>query len=157
MAKFWMNEKNTVSEDFGIDVDRDYYGNIKDEKVSFDTSDLYGDEFGTIDSDVKVVEPEEEEPVYKVLYAPEDCDCRGDIVDDLIAGRVVVMNIADMDKDEMFRMFDYVMGALQVLGGEMKRYGKKVVALFPADIDPETPLEDIETLSYEDDEETFED
>ena len=160
MAKFWMNEKNntTPADDFGIDIDNDYYGNIDGgDSTSFETGDLYG-ELGGVDSDVKVVMPEEEEEeiLYKVLYAPEDCECRGDVVDSLVAGKVVVINVADLDKNEFLRLFDYVMGALQALGGEMKRYGKKVVALFPAGIDPETPLDQIETEPY-DEEETLED
>lgn len=162
MAKFWMNDKNKAApaENFGIDVDNDYYSNIGgDNKSSFEASDLYGDEFGGIDSDVKVVAPieDEEEVLYKVLYAPEDCECRGDVVDSLMNGRVVVINVADLDREQLLRMFDYVMGALQALGGEMKRYGKKVVALFPAGIDPETPLADIEDEPYEENEEELED
>ena len=156
MAKFWMNDKNkaTPAENFGIDVDNDYYSNIGGgDKSSFGASDLYGDEFGGIDSDVKVVAPIEEDVLYKVLYAPEDCECRGDVVDSLMSGRVVVINVSDLDREQLFRMFDYVMGALQALGGEMKRYGKKVVALFPEGVDPETPLEDIEDEPYDDNEE----
>ena len=157
MAKFWMNDKNNAkpADDFGIDVDNDYYGNIDStDAASFDTVDLYG-ELGDVNSDVQVVMPEED-VLYKVLYAPEDCECRGDVVDSLVEGRVVVINVADLDKEQFMRLFDYVMGALQALGGEMKRYGKKVVALFPAGIDPETPLDQIETEPY-DEEETLED
>lgn len=152
MAKFWMNDKksNNPADDFGIDIDSNYYGNIDGgETTSFETNDLYGD-LGGVDSDVQVVAPEDD-TLYKVLYAPEDCECRGDVVDSLVAGRVVVINVADLDKEEFLRLFDYVMGALQALGGEMKRYGKKVVALFPAGIDPETPLDEIETEPYEED------
>lgn len=157
MAKFWMNDKksNNPADDFGIDIDSNYYGNIDGgETASFETSDLYG-ELGGVDSDVQVVAPEDD-TLYKVLYAPEDCECRGDVVDSLVAGRVVVINVADLAKEEFLRLFDYVMGALQALGGEMKRYGKKVVALFPAGIDPETPLEEIETEPNEDYEENEE-
>ncbi len=150
MAKFWMNDKKaTPAENFGIDVDNDYYSNIGgNESSSFEASDLYGDEFGGYDSDVKVVAPVDD-TVYKVLYAPEDCECRGDVVDSLMNGRVVVMNVADLDREQLLRMFDYVMGALQALGGDMKRYGKKVVALFPEGVDPETPLTEFEDEPYE--------
>ncbi len=148
MAKFWMNDRNNTAPEnnFDIDIDNDYYKGIDS------TGNLYGDEFDTVDTDVKVVEPEED-VIYKVLYAPEDCECRGEIVDSLMAGRVVVINVADMDKENMFRLFDYVMGALQALGGEMKRYNKKVVALFPEGVDVETPLDEIEDEPYDDYEE----
>ena len=156
MAKFWMNEKRETKNDngfeFDLDIDNDYYGNIDGANNSFDTNSIYGNEFGTV-SDVQVVIPEEEEEevLYKVLYAPEDCECRGDIVESLMAGRVVVVNLSDMDRENILRMFDYVMGALQVLGGELKRYNKKVVALFPAGVDVETPLDEIEDEPYEED------
>lgn len=159
MAKFWMTEKNnTPADNFDLDIDNDYYGNIGGDSNGFGSNDLYGSEFDTLSSDVKVVMPEEDEEetaLYKVLYAPEDCECRADIVDALMSGKVVVINTADLDNENMFRLFDYVMGALQVLEGEMKRYGKKVVALFPAGVDPETPLDEIEDEPYEDDEEEF--
>lgn len=158
MAKFWMTEKNgtTPADDFDLDIDNDYYGAIDSEKNSFSTGNLYGDEFSSISSDVHVVMPddeEEEETLYKVLYAPEDCECRADVVESLMNGRVVVINTADLDRENMLRMFDYVMGALQALGGDMKRYGKKIVALFPAGVDIDTPLEDIEDEPYDDNEE----
>lgn len=157
MAKFWMTEKNgtTPADDFDLDIDNDYYGAIDSEKNSFSAGNLYGDEFSSISSDVHVVMPddEEEEVLYKVLYAPEDCECRADVVESLMNGRVVVINTADLDRENMLRTFDYVMGALQALGGDMKRYGKKIVALFPAGVDIDTPLEDIEDEPYDDNEE----
>lgn len=158
MAKFWMNDKNntTPADDFDLDIDNDneYYSSIDDSKSGFGANDLYGGEYGTSMGDVRVVMPDEdEEPLYKVLYAPEDCECRGEVVESLMSGRVVVINTADLDRDNMLRMFDYVIGALQALGGDMKRYGKKVVALFPAGIDIETPLDEIEDEPYDDDEE----
>lgn len=162
MAKFWMNEKNNSANDngfeFDLDIDNDYYGNIDGANDSFNTGNIYGGDFGSV-GDVQVVMPreDEEETLYKVLYAPEDCECRGDIVDSLMAGRVVVVNLSDMDRENVLRMFDYVMGALQVLGGELKRYNKKVVALFPAGVDTETPLDEIEDEPYEDGEEELDD
>ncbi|MBE6548203.1 MAG: cell division protein SepF [Ruminococcaceae bacterium] len=154
MGKFWMNDSNkSANDDFDIDVDKDYYSKF-DGMDSYNADDLYS-EFGTIDSDVKVVAPEEdEEPtLYKVLYAPESCQDSRDIVDSLVAGRVVVINVADLDRENFFRLLDYVMGALQALGGDMKRYGKKVVVLYPAGVDMDTPLDEIEDEPYEDNEE----
>lgn len=156
MGKFWMNDKSntTPADDFDLDIDNDYYSSIDGGKSGFGADDLYGGEYGTVSGDIKVAMPDEdEEPLYKVLYAPEDCECRGDVVESLMNGRVVVINTADLDRDNMLRMFDYVMGALQALGGDMKRYGKKVVALFPEGVDIETPLADIEDEPYDDDEE----
>ena len=151
MKDWFKKNNNSSASDFDLDVDRDYYDNATDSVDSYEADDIYGEEFGGFGSDITVVEPEEpeEEPLYKVLYAPEDCQDSRDIVDSLIAGRVVVMNVAGLDRENFLRLFDYIMGALHVLGGDMKKFGKKVVALFPAGVDVDTPLDEIEDEPYE--------
>ena len=164
MADFWNKNKNNGSQDFDFDIDNDYYGDVDGTKknTGFDSSDIYGSEFDVENEDVQVVssEQEEEEPeqptLYKVLYAPDDCQASIEIVDSLLEGRVVVINIGGLDNANFLRLFDYVMGALHAIGGEFKRIGKKIAVLYPAGVDSDIPLEEIEDEPFEFEEETYE-
>lgn len=163
MADFWTRNKNNGAQDFDFDIDNSYYDDIDGARKSsgFDSSDIYGSEFDIPSEDVQVVTPEpeeepEEEKLYKVLYAPEDCHASIEIVESLMEGRIVVINISNLDRENFLRLFDYVMGALKVLGGEFKRFGKKVAVLYPAGVDTDIALEDVEDEPYEYEEETYE-
>lgn len=54
-----------------------------------------------------------------------------DVVDYLMQGYTVVMNIEELERAATIRLVDFLMGALYVLGGELKRVTKTTLVLSP--------------------------
>ena len=54
-----------------------------------------------------------------------------DVVDYLMQGYTVVMNIEELERAAAIRLVDFLMGALYVLGGELKRVTKTTLVLSP--------------------------
>lgn len=108
-------------------------------------------------SEVKVVteqpEPEvetvEEEPLYKVVFAPESCFDSAEIVDCFKLGRVVIIDIEALPKEDFYRLFDYIMGAVHALDGEFQKLTKTLVVLWPAGVDTTIDIDSIEDEPYE--------
>ena len=164
IGKFWLfGKQDEPAEDFDVDYDNIYYedrpaSNSSDE-LSDDSiekmptvGDAYSNTYGADASDVKVVkeEPVEEEeepveePLYKVVFAPETYRDSAEIVECFKMGRVVVIDTTDLGREDFLRMLDYVMGAVHALDGQLVRLTKEVVALFPADVDTEIDIDEIE-------------
>ncbi|MBQ9098623.1 MAG: cell division protein SepF [Clostridia bacterium] len=53
------------------------------------------------------------------------------IVDYLVDGFTVVMNIEELERASALRLIDFLLGALQVLGGELRRVTKTTLVLSP--------------------------
>lgn len=157
-SKFWMfGKQNEPADDFDSDYDTIYYG---EKSVEESTEDAYNDVYAQEDiSEVKVVveetaEPEveevvEEEPLYKVVLAPESCQDSAEIVECFKMGRVVVIDTEALPKEDFFRMFDYVMGAVHALDGELQKVTKTLVVLWPAGVDTTLDIDEIEDEPYE--------
>ncbi len=84
--------------------------------------------------------PEEaSEPVISPAPAPEYLyftpasyrDCREGIVKGLSAGHVVVVRLGNLEAAEVLRLFDYMMGAVLALEGELVRPRATTVVLLP--------------------------
>lgn len=115
----------------------------------------------------EVVEEAPARPVNKgtLYYTPESYgDVRAEIVGGVADSHVVVVNIRNlMGTADLVRLLDYVMGAVQVLGGTLRRVGGNNLVLIPADVevDEEELLlsadEDEEELDEEEDYEDYED
>ena len=156
-GKFWLfGKQEEPAEDFDVEYDNIYYGDapvVTDDSAESDVDlgDGYSATYGA-ESDVKVVkeetpaqvEEEVEEPLYKVVFEPETYQDSAEIVECLKMGRVVVIDTASLSREDFLRMLDYVMGALQALDGQLVRITKDVVALFPADVDTEIDIDEIE-------------
>ena len=158
-SKFWLfGKQNEPADDFDADYDPIYYGEKPVEEEN--TEDAYNDAYAQDDiSEVKVVvdEPEEveveeeveEEPLYKVILAPESCQDSAEIVECLKMGRVVIIDTEALPKEEFFRMFDYVMGAVHALDAELEKVTKNLVVLWPAGVDMSMDIDEIEDEPYE--------
>lgn len=152
ITKLWLFGKhNEPAEDIDTEYDPIYYGDKPE--VTEEADSAYTDAYAQDDiSEVKVVSEEEpavteeviEEPLYKVVYAPESCQESADIVESFKNGRVVIINAEDLPKEDFFRMFDYVMGAVHALDGELKKITKTLVVLWPAGVDTELDIDTIE-------------
>lgn len=153
ITKFWLlGKQNEPAVDIDEDYDPIYYGEKPAEENS---NDSYGEAYAAEEiSEVKVVseEPEEvveEEPLYKVVFAPESCQDSAEIVDCFKMGRVVVVDIEALPKEDFFRMVDYIMGAVQALDGEFQKVTKTLMVLWPAGVDTELDIDSIEDEPYE--------
>lgn len=166
IGKFWLfGKQDEPAEDFDVDYDNIYYedrptSNPSDElsddsveKMSAFGGDAYSNTYAADASEVKVVKEEpvveeeeeiEEEPLYKVVFAPETYRDSAEIVECFKMGRVVVIDTAELAREDFLRMLDYVMGAVHALDGQLVRLSKEEVALFPADVDTEIDIDEIE-------------
>lgn len=153
IGKFWLfGKQDEPAEDFDVDYDNIYYGNPTATAEEVSDEDNYGSAYGADASDVivvkeepEVVEEEEvEEPLYKVVFAPETYRDSAEIVECFKMGRVCVIDTAELEREDFLRMLDYVMGALHALDGQLVRITSDVVALFPADVDTEIDIDEIE-------------
>ncbi len=79
------------------------------------------------------------EPVFAPAPAPEYLyftpatyrDCREGIVKGMASGHVVVVRLGGLEAGEVLRLFDYMMGAVQALDGELVRPRATTVVLLP--------------------------
>lgn len=101
-------------EDEGV-VD-DFYGETKKESEAPAASKPAAGTMGA--SSLKVVKP----------HGMADGQ---DVVDYLMQGYTVVMNIEELERAATIRLVDFLMGALYVLGGELKRVTKTTLVLSP--------------------------
>lgn len=87
------------------------------------------------------------------LYiTPEEyAECRSEIVTGLMGGHVIVVNVRYLDRGDLLRLFDYVMGAAHALEAEMSRINATNILICPkgVEIDEEELELDDEELDEE--------
>ncbi len=155
------NKPAEPASDFDTDYDALYYGNMdgKDEAPAaggnVENDDLFIDGIDAVAEEEKA--EEEKEPIYKATFVPDSYfECR-DMVDALVAGRVVLIDVNSLSKADFLRVLDYVSGAVQALDGGFLRLDNDTVALLPPEV---VDMEDLdfdsleeEPIFYDDDEE----
>ena len=157
--KFWWFSKKTDSATDFDEVNNGYYDNdmTSDDAVSDNNAYDYSD---TDVSDVSVVlsgDPSKEEPLMKRTFTPESCQDSADIVDAFKQGRVVVICVEELDKPNFMRLFDYLMGAVQALDGELTRLDRDTVVLLPYGVDEdEISIDELEEVVDDEDDELSE-
>ena len=143
LSKFF-GTKNEPAADFDNNYDDIYYGN--------------GDVGVEEGDDVRVVlsEDVEEAPLLKRTFTPVEYEDASAIVEALKDGRVAVVCIEELDRASFVRVFDYLMGALQALDGELRRVDRETIVLLPAGFDEELSIDDIDEEIIEEVEEADE-
>ncbi len=140
---WWFSKKNEPAADFD-EINNDYYG----DGMSMDASNNSDDAYEEPDTgDVSVVlsnELSKKEPLMKRTFTPLTCTDSADIVDAFKDGRLVVICVEELDKPNFLRLFDYLMGAVQALDGELKRIDRDTVVLLPYGTDEDISVDDIE-------------
>ena len=141
---WWFLKKNEPANDFE-EINNDYYGtqNSSTQDSSDDVADAYND---ATDGDVSVVlsgDPSKKAPLVKKTFSPLTCEDSAEIVDAYKEGKVIVICVEELDKPNFLRLFDYLMGAVQALDGELRRIDRDTVVLLPYDLDDETSIDDI--------------
>ena len=161
-SKFWLfGKQNEPADDFDADYDPIYYGEkpVEENDDNAGYTDYAQDDISevkvvteevAVEPEAEEVEPEvEEEPLYKVILAPESCQDSVEIVECFKMGRVVIIDTEALPKEDFFRMFDYVMGAVHALDGELEKVTKNLVVLWPAGVDMSIDIDEIEDEPYE--------
>ena len=148
---WWLTKKNEPASDFE-DYNKGYYGEELAEAAPATSESAYD----TDASDVSVVlsgDPSKDvkEPLMKRTFTPLTCNDSSEIVDAFKDGRVIVICIEELDKPNFTRLFDYLMGAVQALDGELRRIDRDTVALLPYDFDDEMSIDEIEEEIVEED------
>ena len=158
-------KKNEPAQDYEDDVNGYYYGN-SDPKAETDVESTGENGYDSYDggdiSDVQVAlsndpikEVAKAEPLMKKTYAPKTCQDSQAIVDAYKDGRVVLICVEELDRENFLRLFDYVMGAVQALDGELRRLDRDTVVLLPYGVDEELDIdsleEDVEEAQEEED------
>jgi cell division inhibitor SepF len=147
---WWLSKKNEPASDFE-EYNKGYYGEELAEVASSTSESAYD----TDASDVSVVlsgDPSKEKPLLKRIFTPLTCNDSSEIVDAFKDGRIAVICIEELDKPNFTRLFDYLMGAVQALDGELLRLDRDTVALLPYGVDSEISLDEIEEEIVEEDE-----
>lgn len=98
-------------------------------------------------------------PVSLKVVKPKSYSDGPSIADHLAAGSTVVLNIESLDKMGAIRLIDFLMGAIHVLGGDMKSVTKTTLVFAPRNVgvtdfenlDEEEEIEEVEDVEdYED-------
>lgn len=159
MKKPWWLKDNEPAQDYEDDVNG-YYGNpaTGEDENNENSYESFGD--GDI-SDVQVAisgdpitEAAKVEPLMKKSFSPRTCQDSKAIVDALKDGRVVMICVEELDRENFLRLFDYVMGAVQALDGELIKLDRDTVCVLPYGVEKDT---DIDALEEAVDEEAEED
>ena len=79
-----------------------------------------------------------EEAVSLKVMAPKNYAEATKVADSLIAGSTVVLNVEALDKAEMLRFMDFLMGVLYVIHGNMKNVSTTTVVVSPSGIADES-------------------
>lgn len=145
----WFNKQGEPAADFDTDYDNVYYN---------DNANGVGVEDG---DDVRVVlsteTVEEAATLLKRTFTPVSYEECRDIVEAYKDGRVVVICVEELDKANFVRLFDYLMGAVQALDGELRRIDRETVVLLPADYDEDISIDELDEEIIEEIEEEEED
>ena len=122
----FLGKKTTTDYDdfYGSEVD-DIYG---DNEESDDDVTTYNDDKGGVSFSAPSA------PVsLKVVKPKSHADGRA-IADHLSAGSTVVLNIESLDRASSMRLIDFLMGAVHVLGGDMKVVTKTTLVFAPRNV-----------------------
>ncbi len=152
---WWFNKKNVPATDFE-DYNNDYYGEMSSTESTSD-SNTYGAYTDSDISDVSVVlsgDPSKEVKAVptKVTFTPLSCVDSQKIVDAYKDGKVIVICVEELDKPNFLRLFDYLMGAVQALDGELTKLDRDTVVLLPYGFDEELSIDELEEEIIEEEE-----
>ncbi len=141
---WWFTKKNEPAADFD-EINNDYYGESMS-LGSIDDDDAY-DQYSDTDGDVSVVlsgPQSKEEPLLKRTFTPLTCTDSAEIVDAFKDGRVIVICVEELDKPNFLRLFDYLMGAVHALDGQLERIDRDTVVLLPYGVDEDISIDGLE-------------
>ena len=152
---WWMTKKNepATNYDEDYDISETYYGqkNEKEEPANEENNGYENYEDGDV-SEVSVAWSEEDakavakanEPLKKRTFTPSTCHDSQAIVDAFKEGRVIIICVEELNKENFLRLFDYVMGAVHALDGKTHRIDRDTVAVLPYGVDEDIAIDELE-------------
>jgi cell division inhibitor SepF len=155
MKNPWLKKKNEPATDYDEDYDSMYYGKSDPDEVTEETAEQIEDtvedtEDGDV-SEVRVAWSEDDaeevatvEPLRKKTFTPKTCQDSRAIVEAYRDGKVVVICVEELDRENFLRLFDYVMGAVHALDGELSRIDRDTVVLLPYGTEEDIDVEGLE-------------
>ena len=69
------------------------------------------------------------------IINPKGYEEAPEIVEFLLGGNTVLINIENLSRDHAIRMLDYLSGAVKALGGMMTKVGKTTLVVAPKNVD----------------------
>ena len=118
------------------DYDKYYRDDYYDEDENFEDEDVtsYGDEPEKATSREGVSFNANSVPVSLKVVKPQGSSDGPAIADYLAAGSTVVLNIEALSRESAIRLIDFLMGAVHVLGGDMKSVTKTTLVFAPKNV-----------------------
>lgn len=90
---------------------------------------------GDLEDDAPALAPRKQAPAGSAnrlkVVKPRGYQDGPSIAEHLVDGYTVVMNIEELERPAALRLIDFLLGALQVLGGELRRVTKTTLVLSP--------------------------
>ena len=96
-------------------------------------------------------------PVSLKVVKPKTYADGPEIADYLSAGSTVVLNIESLDRANAIRLIDFLMGAVHVLGGDMKSVTKTTLVFAPRNVGVQDVEDVVEEAEEDYSEESYED
>ena len=136
---------------FGKKDNNDY------DKYYRDEDDIYGEDddvttYGEKGKDNGLSLGGQANPVSLKVIKPKSNAEGAAIADYLVAGSTVVLNIESLDRMSAIRLIDFLLGAVHVLGGDMKSVTKTTIVFAPRNVG----VQDLEDTAEEEVEEVEE-
>ena len=136
---------------FGKKDNNDY------DKYYRDEDDIYGEDddvttYGEKGKDNGLSLGGQANPVSLKVIKPKSNAEGAAIADYLVAGSTVVLNIESLDRMSAIRLIDFLLGAIHVLGGDMKSVTKTTLVFAPRNVG----VQDLEDTAEEEVEEVEE-
>lgn len=97
------------------------------------------------------IRPAASEKVSIKLMAPRSNADAAKVADLLKDGCIVLLDISNLEKDQAFRLVDFLAGVAYVIGGEMKKTNRNTIVISPTGVDIAGVLPD--SLGEEDEDE----
>ena len=126
-------KKNENIEDYTDMYNDDYY---KDDEYDDTDSDM-----SFADDDAKTARREgvsfdssSNASVSLKVVKPQGYQDGPSIADHLMQGSTVVLNIEDISREQAIRLIDFLLGAVHVVGGEMKSVTKTTIVFAPKNV-----------------------
>ena len=125
---------------------KDTYGDFSGDSSFYDESDFnnmdisdegvtgFGAESAPATVTTEPVAPTPATVALKIIN-PKAYDEAPDIVDFLLAGNAVLINIETLGREHIVRMLDYLSGAVKAIGGIMTKVGKTTLVIAPKNVD----------------------
>ena len=132
----WFNKQGEPAAEFDTDYDNMYYDNSTNGVGVGDGDDVH------VVLQTETVE--EAATLLKRTFTPVGYEECRDIVEAYKDGRVVVICVEELDKANFVRLFDYIMGAVQALDGELRRIDRETVVLLPALYDEDVSIDELD-------------